>query len=43
MYGYNNVGYHAKGQENEKEIQTPNIDALATEGIILDNHYAFPL
>ena len=35
-YGYASVGYHAKTQPNSAEVVTPNIDALAAEGIILD-------
>jgi arylsulfatase B len=40
-YGHNNIGYHAKTQPNAAEIQTPTLDALAAEGVILDRHYAF--
>lgn len=35
------MGFHAKDQANAKEIQTPNIDALAASGIILDRFYAY--
>jgi arylsulfatase B len=40
-YGWNNVGFHAKNQPNADEIVTPNMDKLASEGIILDHHYTF--
>jgi len=40
-FGWANVGFHAKGQPNEGEVITPNMDQLAAEGIILDRHYAF--
>jgi arylsulfatase B len=40
-WGWANVGFHAQGQPNSKEIQTPNIDAVAAEGLVLDRHYAF--
>ena len=40
-WGYNNVGYHARTQDNAKEVVTPNIDALASAGVILDRFYAY--
>ena len=40
-YGWNNVGFHASSQPNAKEVVTPNIDALAASGIILDRFYAY--
>lgn len=40
-YGWNNVGFHAKAQANAAEIQTPNMDALAASGVILDRHYVY--
>ena len=40
-YGWNNIGIHAKSQPNAAEVVTPNIDALAAEGIILDRFYAY--
>ncbi|MGC9342211.1 MAG: sulfatase-like hydrolase/transferase, partial [Bacteroidales bacterium] len=35
--GFKDVGYHGS------EIETPNIDRLATEGLILDQHYVYQL
>jgi hypothetical protein len=40
-YGWNNIGFHASSQPNAKEIQTPNMDALAAQGVILDRHYVY--
>lgn len=40
-WGFNNVGYHSKSNANSAEIQTPVIDSLAAEGIILNRHYVF--
>jgi len=40
-YGWANVGFHAKDQDNADEIQTPVMDALAASGVILDRHYVF--
>ena len=35
------MGFHAKNEQNAAEIQTPNLDALVSQGIELDRHYAF--
>lgn len=35
--GWSDVGFHGS------DIKTPNIDKLATEGVILDNYYVQPL
>ena len=35
--GWNDVGYHGS------EIQTPNIDRIASQGVELDRFYAFPM
>ena len=35
-YGWANVGYHNK---NSTEVVTPNLDALAASGILLERHY----
>ena len=40
-YGHNNIGYNARTQANAAEVQTPVLDALAAEGVILERHYVF--
>ena len=40
-WGYNNFGVHARDQANAAEVQTPVIDALAAQGVVLDRAYAF--
>lgn len=40
-FGWNNFGVHAKGQPNEAEVQTPRLDDLVENGILLDRHYVF--
>ena len=35
--GWSDVGFH------DSVIKTPNIDKLASEGVILDNYYVLPL
>ena len=39
--GFNDVGYN--GKLHGSAIRTPNIDRLASEGVILDNYYTNPL
>jgi len=36
-FGWNDVGYHGS------EIQTPNLDRLAADGIKLNNYYIQPI
>lgn len=36
-YGFNDVGYHGS------EIETPNLDRLAGEGVKLENYYVQPI
>lgn len=36
-FGWSDVGFHGS------KIQTPNIDKLASEGVILDNYYVQPI
>lgn len=41
-FGWGNWGIHAEQVDNaqlQREVQTPNMDALAREGIVLDRHY----
>ena len=38
-WGWANVGYHRN--ESNKEVVTPNIDALVKDGLELDQHYVF--
>ena len=35
--GWSDVGFHGS------KIQTPNIDRLASEGVVLDNYYVLPI
>ena len=35
--GWSDVGFHGS------KIRTPNIDKLASEGVILDNYYVMPI
>ena len=39
--GFNDVSYN--GKQHGSAIRTPNIDRLASEGVILDNYYTNPL
>ena len=36
-FGWSDVGFHGS------EINTPNMDKLAAEGVILDNYYVQPI
>ena len=36
-YGYNDIGYH------KSEINTPNLDRLAAQGVKLENYYVQPI
>ena len=38
QYGWNNFGPHAHSQPNAAEIQTPVMDQLVAEGVLLDRH-----
>ena len=40
-FGWGNIGFHRL--DNTKEVQTPNLDALAASGIILDRFYAYKI
>lgn len=40
-WGWNNWGYHARQQENKREIRTRTLDRLAKQGIVLDRYVAF--
>ena len=37
ILGWNDVGFHGG------VVQTPNIDKLASEGVIIDNNYVAPV
>jgi arylsulfatase B len=40
-FGWNDFGPHSASQPNANEIQTPIMDSLVAEGILLDRHYVF--
>ena len=35
------MGFHARNQPNADEIQTPRLDDLAANGVVLDRHYVY--
>ena len=39
--GWANVGFHRPPAVAAREIHTPNVDALAADGLILDRHYTY--
>eukprot|EP00928_Gymnodinium_smaydae_P005003 TRINITY_DN1171_c0_g4_i1.p1 TRINITY_DN1171_c0_g4~~TRINITY_DN1171_c0_g4_i1.p1 ORF type:complete len:696 (-),score=92.99 TRINITY_DN1171_c0_g4_i1:159-2246(-) len=45
--GWANIGYHRRGaataeeRQGKLEVQTPTIDSLADDGIVLDRHYSY--
>lgn len=48
-YGWANVGFHRRGaatpeeKQAQAEVHTPNLDALADAGILLERHYAYKM
>jgi arylsulfatase B len=40
-YGWANIGFHRT--DDTKEVQTPNLDALAQSGVIFDRFYAYKI
>ena len=41
-YGFNNVGFpHGPLNAGNKEMRTPNLDALAMSGLRLERHYVY--
>ena len=43
-YGHANIGYNrAAGDHGKPEAHTPNLDALAAKGVVLEHHYAYKI
>lgn len=41
-FGWANVGFHRTAQDDPThEVQTPTMDALAAEGVLLERNYLY--
>ncbi|KAH9257805.1 hypothetical protein BASA81_003823 [Batrachochytrium salamandrivorans] len=40
-FGYGNLGYHRADANTNKEVITPNLDSLASEGVKLERFYTY--